>query len=91
MWSDGKRTVGHIIEGGFFQEETFELRLEKTRKSQPHLRWRNPTDGKDKYRDANGETALVTRERQEVGGGWGRKSKAGKVMFDFQAEQGQFW
>lgn len=85
MWSDGKRTVGHIIGGGFFQEETFELRLEKTRKSQPHPRWRNPTDGKDKYRDANGETAFMARERQDVGGGWGRRNKAGKVMFDFQS------
>lgn len=62
MRSDGKRTVGHIMGGGVLSKETFEFRSEKTRKSQPHLKWRNPTDGKDKYRDANGETALVTRE-----------------------------
>lgn len=85
MRSDGKRTVGHIVEGGFFQEETFELRPEKTRKSQPHLRWRNSIDGKDKFRDTNWETALVTRERQEVGSGWGRRDKAEKVMFHFQS------
>lgn len=29
MQGDGKRTVGHIVEGGFFQEETFEPRPEK--------------------------------------------------------------
>lgn len=79
-----REPVDHIIEGGLFQEETFELRLEETRKSQAHLRWRNTTDTEDKHRDANRGTALVSSEWQEAGGGWGRRKKAGEGVSDFQ-------